>query len=83
MPSWSQVGLSKGSKRHVKVTSKLSLFCIEFIEFWTPPEGRGGMGKAPSGDMGKLLFGIKDVIFPLVFKGFAKSCLCARNEEVT
>ena len=69
--SWSQVGLYKGSKWHVKVTSKSSC-------------GIGtGMGEAPCGDMGKLHFGIKNAIFPLFFEGFAKWCLCARNEEVT
>ena len=59
-PSWSQVGLYKGSKSHLKVTSKLSLFFIEFIEFWTPKRVRSGMGNAISGVMGKLHFGSKN-----------------------
>ena len=37
--SWSQVGPYKGSKWHVKVTSKLSCFFIDIIEFWTPQKG--------------------------------------------
>ena len=49
--SLSQVGLYKGSKRHVKVTSKLSCFFIEIIEFWTPQGGGGGLGTDRSGDM--------------------------------
>ena len=46
--------------------------------------GGGGMGKAPCGVMVKLHFGSKNQVFPyFFFKGFVKSCLCARNEEVT
>ena len=46
---------------------KVKLIFIEIIEFGTPQGGGGGMGKDPCGLMGKLHFGIKNAIFPLVF----------------
>ena len=53
------------------------------IEFWTPRGEVDGLGEAPSGDTGILHCGVKNAIFPLVFTVFAKSRLCARNEEFT
>ena len=47
---------------------KVELIFIEKIQFWTPQKGGRQHGQRPSGVMEKLHFGIKNAIFPLVFK---------------
>ena len=81
-PSWSQVGPYKGSKRHVKVTSMLSWFFDEKYEFWTP-RGAAAWAQTLVAWWEYCILDPKMQYFHWFFKGFAKSCLCARNEEVT
>ena len=71
-PSWSQVGLYKGSKSHLKVTSKLSWFFIEFIEFWTPQEGPQRYGQRTLWPHGKIAFWYQKCNISIGFLRFCK-----------
>ena len=66
-PSWSQVGLYKGSKSHLKVTSKLSWFFIEFIKFWIPQKGSRWHGQCTLWRDGEITFWYQKCNISMVF----------------